>query len=78
MRTPIIAGNWKMNKTVQEAKDFVNALPPLPDSKQVQSVLCAPAIQLDALTTAVNEGKAQGLEIGAQNTYCEDNGPLTG
>ncbi len=31
MRTPIIAGNWKMNKTVQEAKDFVNALPTLPN-----------------------------------------------
>ncbi|MDT3920847.1 triose-phosphate isomerase, partial [Staphylococcus aureus] len=50
MRTPIIAGNWKMNKTVQEAKDFVNALPTLPDSKEVESVICAPAIQLDALT----------------------------
>ena len=73
-----IAGNWKMNKTVQEAKDFVNALPTLPDSKEVESVICAPAIQLDALTTAVKEGKAQGLEIGAQNTYFEDNGAFTG
>ncbi len=78
MRTPIIAGNWKMNKTVQEAKDFVDALPTLPDSKEVESVICAPAIQLDALTTAVKEGKAQGLEIGAQNTYFEDNGAFTG
>jgi triosephosphate isomerase len=34
-------------------------------------------IQLDALTTAVKEGKAQGLEIGAQNTYFEDNGAFT-
>ena len=33
MRTPIIAGNWKMNKTVR-SKDFVNALPTLPDSKK--------------------------------------------
>ena len=32
MRKPIIAGNWKMNKTVQEAKDFVNELPTLPDT----------------------------------------------
>ncbi|NEU35706.1 triose-phosphate isomerase, partial [bacterium LRH843] len=45
MRTPIIAGNWKMNKTVQEAKDFVNTLPTLPDSKEVESVICSPAIQ---------------------------------
>jgi triosephosphate isomerase len=45
MRTPIIAGNWKMNKTVQEAKDFVNELPTLPDPKEVESVICAPTIQ---------------------------------
>ena len=41
MRTPIIAGNWKMNKTVQEAKDFVNELPTLPDPKSRISNLCA-------------------------------------
>ncbi|MDK9857664.1 triose-phosphate isomerase [Staphylococcus equorum] len=78
MRKPIIAGNWKMNKTVQEAKDFVNALPTLPDTKEVESVICAPAIQLDALVTLVNNGKAQGLQIGAQNAYFEDNGAFTG
>ena len=44
MRTPIIAGNWKMNKTVQEAKDFINELPTLPDPKEVESVICAPTI----------------------------------
>ncbi|MFP5163001.1 triose-phosphate isomerase [Staphylococcus equorum] len=78
MRKPIIAGNWKMNKTVQEAKDFVNALPTLPDTKEVESVICAPAIQLDALVTLVNDGKAEGLQIGAQNAYFEDNGAFTG
>lgn len=78
MRKPIIAGNWKMNKTVQEAKDFVNALPTLPDTEEVESVICAPAIQLDALVTLVNDGKAQGLQIGAQNAYFEDNGAFTG
>ncbi|PTE85593.1 triose-phosphate isomerase [Staphylococcus equorum] len=78
MRKPIIAGNWKMNKTVQEAKDFVNALTTLPDTKEVESVICAPAIQLDALVTLVNDGKAQGLQIGAQNAYFEDNGAFTG
>ena len=63
MRTPIIAGNWKMNKTVQEAKDFVNELPTLPDPKEVESVICAPTIQLDALVTAVKDGKAKGLKL---------------
>ena len=78
MRKPIIAGNWKMNKTVQEAKDFINELPTLPDTNEVESVICAPTIQLDALVSLVNEGKAQGLQIGAQNAYFEDNGAFTG
>lgn len=78
MRKPIIAGNWKMNKTVKEAKDFVNNLPTLPDEKEVESVICAPTIQLDALITAVKDGKAKGLQIGAQNAYFEDNGAFTG
>ena len=55
MRKPIIAGNWKMNKTVQEAKDFIDALPTLPDTNEVESVICAPTIQLDALVSAVND-----------------------
>ena len=63
MRKPIIAGNWKMNKTVQEAKDFVNNLPTLPDEKEVESVICAPTIQLDALISLVNDGKAKGLKL---------------
>ena len=78
MRKPIIAGNWKMNKTVQEAKDFVNALPQLPDTNEVEAVICAPTIQLDALITLVKEGKAEGLEIGAENTYYEESGAFTG
>lgn len=78
MRKPIIAGNWKMNKTVQEAKDFVNELPTLPDTDQVESVICTPTIQLDALITLVKEGKAEGLKIGAQNAYYEDSGAFTG
>ena len=61
MRKPIIAGNWKMNKTVQEAKDFVNNLPTLPDEKEVESVICAPTIQLDALITLVKKVKQQAL-----------------
>ena len=51
-----------MNKTVQEAKDFVNELPTLPDPKEVESVICAPTIQLDALVT-VKDGKAKGLKL---------------
>nr|WP_207218797.1 hypothetical protein [Staphylococcus aureus] len=57
-----------MNKTRQEATDSVNALPTLPDSIEGESLLCAPVFQSAALTTALNEGKAQGSEIGSQNT----------
>ena len=78
MRKPIIAGNWKMNKTVQEAKDFVKALPALPDTNEVEAVICAPTIQLDALVTLTKEGVAPGLKIGAQNTYFEESGAFTG
>ncbi|WP_239740051.1 triose-phosphate isomerase [Mammaliicoccus sp. P-M59] len=78
MRKPIIAGNWKMNKTVQEAKDFVNELPALPDTNEVDSVICAPTLQLDALVNLTKEGVTQGLQIGAQNAYFEDNGAFTG
>ncbi|QLK85552.1 triose-phosphate isomerase [Staphylococcus sp. 17KM0847] len=78
MRKPIIAGNWKMNKTVQEAKDFVKGLPALPDTNEVEAVICAPTIQLDALVTLTQEGVAHGLKIGAQNTYFEESGAFTG
>ncbi|MBM6629799.1 MULTISPECIES: triose-phosphate isomerase [Mammaliicoccus] len=78
MRKPIIAGNWKMNKTVQEAKDFANELPALPDTNEVDSVICAPTLHLDALVNLTKEGVAQGLQIGAQNAYFEDNGAFTG
>ena len=78
MRKPIIAGNWKMNKTVAEAKDFVNALPTLPDTNEVEAVICAPTIQLDALISLTKEGVAPGLKIGAQNTFYEDSGAFTG
>lgn len=74
MRKPIIAGNWKMNKTVKEAKAFAKQLPTLPSSDAVDTVICAPAIQLDALISA----NVENLNIGAQNCYFETSGAYTG
>jgi len=74
MRKPIIAGNWKMNKTVAEAKEFVQNLPKLPSGEEVDTVICAPAIQLDALVSA----NVEELNIGAQNAYFEESGAFTG
>ncbi len=53
-------------------------MPTLPDSKEVESVICAPAIQLDALTTAVKEGKAQGFRNRCSKYVFRDNGAFTG
>ncbi|CRK81479.1 triose-phosphate isomerase [Neobacillus massiliamazoniensis] len=76
MRKPIIAGNWKMNKTLTEAKSFaeeVKSLVPAPD--QVESVICAPALFLQSLVETV---KGSNVKIGAQNMHFEESGAFTG
>lgn len=75
-RKPIIAGNWKMNKNVTEAREFVAAVKDrLPDPDWVDAVIGAPALLLEAIKTS-----AQGshLQIAAQNCYHEDEGAFTG
>lgn len=76
MRKPIIAGNWKMNKTLSEAKSFIEEVKSLvPSSDKVDSVVCAPALFLDQLVTAA---KGTEVKIGAQNMHFEENGAFTG
>ncbi len=76
MRKPIIAGNWKMNKTLQEARDFVAEVKTnIPNPEQVDSVICAPALFLERL---LQETKDSDLKIGAQNMHFEDSGAFTG
>jgi len=74
-RTPIIAGNWKMFKTVSEAVAFVNDVKGKAEVAGVESVICAPFTALPALVEAV---KGTSLKIGAQNLHFEDNGAFTG
>lgn len=74
-RTPIIAGNWKMFKTVSEAVAFVNDVKGKAEVAGVESVICAPFTTLPALVEAV---KGTSLKIGAQNLHFEDNGAFTG
>lgn len=65
-----------MNKTLSEAKSFVEEVKgSIPSSDAVDSVVCAPALFLDAL---VNASKGTDLGIGAQNMHFEDNGAFTG
>ena len=47
MRKPIIAGNWKMNKTLGEAVSFVEEVKSsIPSPDKVESIVCAPALSL--------------------------------
>lgn len=53
-RKPIIAGNWKMNKNVEEAQAFVEQVrKDLPDEKKVEAVIAAPSLLLDRMVSAV-------------------------
>ncbi len=76
MRKPIIAGNWKMYKTFDEAVDFANAVRErIPSSDKVDSVICAPALYLPVL---VDVAANTELAIGAQNMHYENEGAFTG
>ncbi len=76
MRKPIIAGNWKMYKTISEAKDFLeNVKNSVPSKEKVDSVVCASALFLEQLVAASN---GTVVEIGAQNMHFEENGAFTG
>ncbi|MCU9612913.1 triose-phosphate isomerase [Caldibacillus lycopersici] len=76
MRKPIIAGNWKMNKTLQEAVSFVEEVKSqIPSNNEVESVVCSPALFLDRL---VQQVKGTELGVGAQTMHFEESGAFTG
>ena len=76
MRKPIIAGNWKMYKTLPEAKSFMGKISGIvPAKDKMESVVCAPALFLESL---VSMSKNSDVEIGAQNMHFEDSGAFTG
>lgn len=76
MRKPIIAGNWKMYKTFDEAVDFVEAIQQnVPSPEKVDAVICSPALYLPTLVVAAEDSS---LAIGAQNMHFEDEGAFTG
>lgn len=76
MRKPIIAGNWKMNKTAKEASDFAKAVKDkIPTNNMVDSVIGSPALFLQEL---VKIAEGTDLKIAAQNCYFENSGAFTG
>lgn len=76
MRTPIIAGNWKMNNTIADGIKLVKDLAVLVvDAKKVDIVVCPTATALAAITTAARD---TNIHVGAQNVHWEKNGAFTG
>ncbi len=71
----IVAGNWKMNKTNQEAKEFIKNLAPLIQSARA-SVYIAPSFT--ALQESILAAKNTNIIIGAQNMHDEVDGAFTG
>ena len=75
-RKTIIAGNWKMNKTLTETKAFAEELKPLIGKpKWCEVVLCVPAVNLQA---AVRLFKESRVAIGAETCHYESHGAFTG
>ena len=74
-RTPYIAANWKMNKTVAEAAEFVDALLPRIAATQSDVVVCPP---FTALTAVVERRYGTAVRVAAQNMHEEDSGAFTG
>ena len=76
MRTPIIAGNWKMNKTAVEAVEFVREIRNgLNQIKGVDKVVCPPFIALPGVYDAL---QATDIGVGAQNMHFAESGAYTG
>lgn len=76
MRTPFIAGNWKMNKTIDEAVELVRELRRLViDVDTVEMAVCPPFVALSAVADALRGSK---IKVGAQNMFWEEKGAYTG
>lgn len=75
MRKPIIAGNWKMNKTIAEGVEFINEVKTQVEATDVEVLVCAPATMLKDLVIAA---KGSNVKIGAQNMHYEESGAFTG
>ena len=76
IRIPVVAGNWKMNKTVTEARDLVSMISAkLREISNVEKVLCPPFLAIPALHELLENS---GIGLGAQNLYWEEKGAFTG
>ena len=75
MRIPFIAGNWKMYKSIAEAKEYAMKLKTLYRGTDVKTAVFAPYPQLPLL---LEEFKGTGIGVGAQNVHFAKEGAYTG
>ena len=76
MRLPLIAGNWKMNTTITEARELVSGMRRrLDEIGNVEKVICPPFISLAMVKELL---KGSSIKLGAQNVYFEEKGAYTG
>lgn len=76
MRTPIIAGNWKLNKTITEAVELTTELKDfVATTKHVEVVVAPPFTALDAVNNVI---KNSNIYLAAQDVYWQDSGAYTG
>ena len=75
-RTPFIAANWKMNKTIAEAEEYIQALlPQVGAIGDVEIVICPPYLALQAM---VDSARGSSVQVYAQNMHEADSGAFTG
>lgn len=75
MRKPIIAGNWKMNKTREESVELVEELKKIELNKDVEKILCVPYLNLQKVKELL---EGTDIKVGAQNMHWEESGAYTG
>lgn len=75
MRKIIVAGNWKMNKTATETREFLKELVPLVEGKNVEIVIGTPFTSLES---AMNITRGSNIKIAAQNMNPKESGAYTG
>jgi triosephosphate isomerase (TIM) len=74
-RTPYIAANWKMHKTIAEAAEFVDALLPRIAATQHDVVICPSFL---ALSEVIERSRGSAVRVAAQNMHEEESGAFTG
>lgn len=75
MRTPIIAGNWKMNNTIREALTLIDGIKKHNLNHNVDVVVCVPFTCINEVAKSI---KDTNIKLGAQNMHWEDKGAFTG